>query len=316
MTKHGGGSASTSRDAWIEKARAVPIESLVSHLKLRRVGAELVGGCPRCGDGGKGPRSDRFAVHPHKGIFCCRQCHAAGDVIALMMLLRGCGFKEAVEILAGSAPVQTRPQRKDDGDTDRRRQDKARWLWRSAVRAADTIVSDYLERRGVRLARMPRTIRYLPRNGDYPDAMIAAFGMAHEVEPGVVDIADDAVMGVHITRLLRDGSDRERGDKAKITVGTGFVAPIVLAPPNDLMGLAIAEGIEKGLALHAATGLGVWVAGCADRMPALAGLVPSYIECITVVVDDDATGRRNSDDLARRLKQARGFEVLVRGAPK
>jgi hypothetical protein len=30
---------------------------------LRRIGLELVGECPVCGDGGKGATSDRFAVH-------------------------------------------------------------------------------------------------------------------------------------------------------------------------------------------------------------------------------------------------------------
>jgi hypothetical protein len=37
--------------------------------------------------------------------------------------------------------------------------------------------------------------------------------------PGGIAIADDAEMGVHITRLLPDGSWRDRGDDAKITIG-------------------------------------------------------------------------------------------------
>ena len=35
--------------------------------------------------------------------------------------------------------------------------------------------------------------------------MIAAFGVPHEPEPGQLVIAEDAVCGVHITRLAPDG---------------------------------------------------------------------------------------------------------------
>jgi hypothetical protein len=66
--------------------------------------------------------------------------------------------------------------------------------------------------------------------------MLAAFGLAHEVEPGVIAIADDAIRGVHLTRLKPDGSDRERGAMAKIMVGHSTGSPIVLAPPNDGLG--------------------------------------------------------------------------------
>jgi hypothetical protein len=138
--------------------------------------------------------------------------------------------------------------------------------------------------------------------------------MAHEVEPGVIAIADNVIRGVHVTRLLSDGSDRERGEGAKITIGTGFIAPIVLAPPNDLMGHSIAEGIEKALAVHAATGLGAWASGGASRLPSLADLVPtSCVECVTIIVDDNDVGRQRSAELARRLTTL-GFEVLMREA--
>jgi hypothetical protein len=140
--------------------------------------------------------------------------------------------------------------------------------------------------------------------------MIAAFGLAHEVEPGVIAIADDTVRGVHLTRLLPDGSDRERGDKAKIMIGHSAGWPIVLAPASDMAGLAIAEGIENALAMHEGTGLGAWAAGSASRLPALADVVPDFIECVTVVIDDDADGRRHAASLVERLA-ARHVEVRL-----
>jgi hypothetical protein len=140
--------------------------------------------------------------------------------------------------------------------------------------------------------------------------MISAFGFAHEVEPGVLAIADDAVRGVHITRLLPDGSDRERGDCGKIMIGSSTGSPLVLAPPSDMAGLAITEGIEDALTMYDALGLGAWAAGCASRLPALADALPDFIECVAIVVDDDADGWRHSDALARRIK-ARGIEVSL-----
>jgi len=190
------------------------------------------------------------------------------------------------------------------------RLNKARWLWSQRKPIIGSIAEKYLrEKRGIRCP-LPATLGFLPARGEYAPAMIAAFGMAQEVEPGVIAIANDAVRGVHLTRLLPDGSDRERGEQAKIMVGhsTGF--PIVLAPPNDLLSLSIAEGIESALSAHEATGLGAWAAGSASRLPALAGVISSCIECVTVIVDDDIDGRRFAAELAERIA-ARGIEVRL-----
>jgi hypothetical protein len=175
-----------------------------------------------------------------------------------------------------------------------------------------SIAEIYLRERRGYLGPFPPTLGYLPPRDEYPPALIAAFGFPTEPEPGTLQIADDAVCGVHITRLLRDGSDRERGEMAKITIGRSLGWPIVLAPPNDLLGLAVTEGIEDGLSVFKATGLGVWAAGSASRMPGLAGAIPPYVESITIYSHDDETGRSNAIDLARAIK-ARGIEVLVQG---
>ena len=84
----------------------------------------------------------------------------------------------------------------------------------------------------------------------------------------------------------------------------------MLAPMNDLLGLAIAEGIEDALSMHQATGLGAWAAGSANRMPALADAVPSYCDCVTILADANEAGERNSALLAERL-EARGIHAEV-----
>jgi Toprim domain len=74
--------------------------------------------------------------------------------------------------------------------------------------------------------------------------------------------------------------------------------------------MVIAEGIEDALNAHEASGLGAWAAGTATRLPALAGPIPSYIACVTILVDDDETGRTNSHKLMARLRD-RNIEVRL-----
>jgi hypothetical protein len=188
---------------------------------------------------------------------------------------------------------------------------KALALWRAGVPAAGTIAALYLAARGYR-DPIPATLRFLPPRGQYQPTMIAAFGLAHEVEPGVIAIDDRAVRGVHLTRLLPDGSGKaEAPDRpAKIMLGNSTGSPIVLAPPNDLLGLAITEGIEDGLALYEGTGLGVWVAGSASRLPALGDIIPGYVDCVSICADADEAGQRGAYRLARVLRQ-RGVELRI-----
>jgi hypothetical protein len=105
--------------------------------------------------------------------------------------------------------------------------------------------------------------------------------------------------------LAKAGTDRD-----KIMIGKSIGSPIVLAPPNDGLGLAITEGIEDAFSVHEATGLGAWAVGSASRMPALAGAVPDYIECVTIVADADDAGRTNARKLADALAP-RGCDVRL-----
>jgi hypothetical protein len=82
---------------WIRAARAVPVERELDRrgVKLKRVGAEHVGPCPKCGG------EDRFAVNPAKGVWNCRRCDIGGDVIKLVEHLDGVDFDAACTRLTG-----------------------------------------------------------------------------------------------------------------------------------------------------------------------------------------------------------------------
>jgi CHC2 zinc finger/D5 N terminal like len=99
---------------WTNRARAVPIESLIGQrgLKLRREGAEFVGPCPRCGG------DDRFAINVKKQVFNCRGCGIKGDVIAFVQCLDGCDFNSACATLAGEPPPKKASGKGDGKDAD------------------------------------------------------------------------------------------------------------------------------------------------------------------------------------------------------
>jgi len=176
------------------------------------------------------------------------------------------------------------------------RVNKARWLWAQRRPIRHTVAEAYLRDARGYGGPLPSTLGFLPGRGEYPPAMIAAFSSGNR-----------AVHGVHLTRLLVDGSDRERGDRAKIMIGSSVGAPIMLAPINDLLGLAVAEGIESALSIHETTCLGTWAAGCASRLPALAAVIDPSVECVTIVADDDYDGRRYAAALAEQIA-VRGIE--------
>lgn len=159
---------------------------------------------------------------------------------------------------------------------------------------------------------IPSTLGYLPPNGKYPPAMIAAFGFCEEPEPGVID-PPGVVTGVHITRLTPDGG-KAPIDPVKIMLGPSTGLPIVLAPATDLLAIDIAEGIEKGLLIQADIGAGMWVAGGAGRMPAVAAVLPAYVERVTIWADRDEAGVKFAQEAARII-QARKIEFRIKGIP-
>ena len=95
-------------------------------------------------------------------------------------------------------------------------------------------------------------------------------------------------------------------------VGSPKGLPIVVALPNDLLGLAICEGIEDALTAHQLTGLGAWAAGAAGFMGALGAAVPDYIEAVTIFAHADKAGQDGASELATALGQ-RGIDFAVEG---
>jgi putative DNA primase/helicase len=150
---------------------------------------------------------------------------------------------------------------------------------------------------------LPATLAFLPPlKAEHHPAMIAAFAMVDEPEPGVLGAPKD-VGSVHLTLLKSDGSGKADTNPNKLIIGRVLGRPIVLAPVNDLLGLAVTEGIEDALSVHQALGLGAWAAGSAPFLPKLASAIPDYVTTLTILVDANEAGRRYSRGLATLLRQ-------------
>lgn len=207
-----------------------------------------------------------------------------------------------------------RPPQPHYGPSDHewRQHEKANWLWSRRRPITGTPAEFYLRTVRGYSGPLPKTLAFLPPGKpEHSPAMIAAFSVCDEPEPGVIGAPLD-VNSVHLTLLKPDGSGKANSDSNKLIVGRPLARPIAVAPPNDLLGLAITEGIEDALTAHEATGLGTWAAGSATYMPVLADVVPEYVETVTIFGHADKAGRHGARKLAETLVH-RGIEVRLEG---
>jgi hypothetical protein len=261
--------------------------------------------CPLCGPSCRSPINQRrrvlriWRLDPAFASFHCARCGEQGFV------------RNRASPWPDRAALEE--SRREAADRERlskvERLSRARWLWSKRVPIAGTIAESYL-----RMARgygglLPDTLGFLAGRGKHGPAMIAAFGIPEEPEPAVLAISETDVTGVHITRLAPDGSGKAGTSADKIMLGSSSGWPIVIAAPNNLLGLAITEGIEDGLSVHEATGLGVWAAGCASRLRSLAYSIPVWVEAVTIVADHDPDGLRHARSSAAVLA---GTNIEVR----
>src|SRR6516164_6971922 len=286
-------------------AKAIPIASELARRghRLRRTGQELVGPCPRCGG------RDRFAVNVRKQVWNCRGCAKGGDVIDLVKHIDGGTLGEAVKTLTGMSARPTSPTRptppapKSDDDHERRQREKAQWLWSQRQPIAGTIAERYLREARGYSGPLPPTVAFLPARNGKPPTMISAFAYPNEIEPGTLGEPAN-VEAVHLTTLKPDGSGKADITPNKIMIASPAGNPIAVAAMSDSMwGLAITEGIEDALSIHAATGLGAWAAGSAPHLSKLAAaIVRAEPECVHVFADGDVAGQRHAHELAAELK--------------
>ena len=96
------------------------------------------------------------------------------------------------------------------------------------ITVSGSIAETYLcEARGY-CGILPATLGFFPARGVHGAAMIAAFGLPSEPEFGCLEIANNDVCGIHITRLALDGSGKAGWENDKIMIGLSAGYPIVI----------------------------------------------------------------------------------------
>src|SRR5262249_6653700 len=139
--------------------------------------------CPQCGPApGRTATNRKRRVlriwHPEPGFvtFHCERCGISGYAID--------GGREPVS----RAVLEDRRRKAEAFDRDEaaRKRETARWWWSISKPIAGTIAEHYL--RGPReiSGAFPGTLRFKPASNGYPPALIGAFGLPAEPEPGVL----------------------------------------------------------------------------------------------------------------------------------
>ena len=185
----------------------------------RRLGGECVGSQISCPGPGHSPRDRSLSVKFNGDGSFVVHSHAGDDFATC---------RDHVKSVIGGIQQPLRLVLPHETEKNLHR---AKHLWTCRKAARGTVVERYLKSRGISI--VPDGIGYLePGAYQYP-AMIAAFGDTKEPR------------GIHLTFLKQDGSGKTDTDRAKIMLGPSCSFPIVVAEPNDLLGLAITEGIEE-----------------------------------------------------------------------
>ena len=277
------------------------------------------GPCPVCG----GADRFRFDDKGGKGTFFCSHC-GAGDGFKLLQLYRNCSFKDAAKFVRDVLhcyPVEriaprifAEPQKQQQQTEETRKKLQQTWDRASPVKKGDPVWK-YLVLTRKLPEVIPAAIRYLPRAPYYVEEegkpkLIGKFPMMLTKVLG----ADGHPVGLHRT-YLTEGGEKAPVDKAKkLMRGLGITGGAIrLFPAGEV--LAVAEGIETALAVHALTGQASWATVSATLMVKL--IVPANVKTVFIYADNDSvdqTGKRAGQDAARNLAErlrSEGKEVRI-----
>jgi hypothetical protein len=266
--------------------------------------------CPLCGPGRSNPANRKrrvlrvYRISEDFATYHCARCSVKGYArrAGASSRLDPAAFKRAQQKAEALDEEHRRAQRR-----------KAQWLYAAASELTGTVAETYLrEARGIQ-PPYPKLLRFLaPQKPAHHPALVTPFGQPREIFSGRYAIVPIAIRGVHLTLLKQDGSGKDQNEdgQSKLMIGPSSGFPLPLWPPNDLLGLAVCEGLEDALSVHAVTGLGCWASGSAGRLPALAAQIPAYIEHVRIFQDADKSGRRGACELLERLSE-RGIEASI-----
>jgi DNA polymerase I-like protein with 3'-5' exonuclease and polymerase domains len=240
------------------------------------------------------------SCHIYPDHFHCFVCGAHGDALDWLTMVEGMDYGEAVEATENCKPRAV--TRENEAENSGR----ALELWAEALPIADTPAAQYLAARHINIEALPASINEVlrfhpacPYEGVRHPCLIAL----HR------DVASDAPAGIHRTALDRNGKKIGR-----LSLGRWPTPRAIKLWPAENV-LVVAEGIETALA--AATRINhrgallrpAWACGSAGdlrKLPAITG-----VERLTILVDNDPTGRDSAEVCAQRWTASGRTVVLL-----
>jgi hypothetical protein len=187
-----------------------------------------------------------------------------------------------------------------------RKAEQAKRLWAEAQPIENTPAARYLrEARGIRLERLPRTLRYHPAAWHGPTA---------RRWPAMVALVEGGGgFAVHRTWLRPDGSGKATIEPAKAALGSTAGGAVRLTDgPGPLL---VAEGIETALAASCLRGdatARAWAALSTSGMRALR--LPPQAGKLCIAADGDTPGMAAAHALAERA-HGLGWQVAIATPP-
>ena len=93
------------------------VEVISGYVPLKKRGQNFWGCCPFHGE-----KTPSFAVNPAKDMFYCFGCHEGGDIFKFIMKIEGCGFMDAMKLLAGRYSIPVPEKQKTAAEIEREKQ--------------------------------------------------------------------------------------------------------------------------------------------------------------------------------------------------
>jgi len=270
--------------------------SIAKALGARPNGSGYLCRCPLPSHGkGRGDRRPSLSI-------------ADGEEALIVHCFGGC---DPLELLAefrrrGLIGDREHSDRRRRGQADHRRapepiepDPRALAIWSDAS-APGEVVTAYLRSRGITIA-IPPTIR-----------QGAGLTLGRTPTPTLVatlQAPDRRIIAVQQLRLTWEGR-KAPVTLQRLTTGAMHDGAVRLCAAGDVLGLA--EGVETALSAMQLSGVPVWAALGAERLPLVR--IPDTVRELHVFVDNDDPGRRAADRTAERWAK-RGLTVKLRAPP-
>jgi len=246
------------------------------------------------------------------GLWHDHEAGTGGDLLALVMRERGCGFRDAVAWARGflGKPAHDRPAPRPtvsrDAPDDAEREQQALQLWHEADESiAGTPAEAYLLSRGIRPERLP------PHTGATWPAALRWHAATGALLVAVNDAETGLIRAVQRIMLNADGTPKRRPDGSKLKLALGPIAGRAVRfgwQPDPEGRWGVAEGAETALAAAMLLGIPTWASLGAGNMPRV--VPPTWARAATIVADHDEAGLRAAQEAARRLRE-RGLPVRI-----